>query len=138
MLSHSSLSKHFWAEAASYSCYIINRSPHSSLDNKVPEEVWSKRQLDYSQIRIFGSPAYVHVREGKLDPRAKKCIFLGFTHGVKGFRLWCPEAKSKRIIHSRDVVFNEDSILSLKEHDTPMNSLTGNEKPHEIILKRKT
>ncbi|KAK3007026.1 hypothetical protein RJ639_016924 [Escallonia herrerae] len=32
------------------------------------------------QTRIFGCPAYAHVNDGKLEPRAKKCIFLGYEN----------------------------------------------------------
>ena len=37
MLNDSGLPKSFWAEAASTTCYIINRSPSTALDFKVPE-----------------------------------------------------------------------------------------------------
>jgi hypothetical protein len=29
------------------------------------------------------------VNDGKLKPRSKKCIFLDYADGVKGYRLWC-------------------------------------------------
>jgi len=32
----------------------------------------------YDSFRIFGYPAYYHVKEDKLDPRAKKRVFLEF------------------------------------------------------------
>nr|GEW03190.1 retrovirus-related Pol polyprotein from transposon TNT 1-94 [Tanacetum cinerariifolium] len=35
--------------------------------------------------KVFGCPVYVHVNEGKLVPRAVKCIFLGYSSGVKDF-----------------------------------------------------
>ena len=53
MLSHSTLGKEFWAEAASTACYLINRSPNRSLDCKIPEEVWSGNPVDYSNFRII-------------------------------------------------------------------------------------
>ncbi|KAK3020186.1 hypothetical protein RJ639_047130 [Escallonia herrerae] len=62
--------------------------------------------------QIFGCPAYAHVNDGKLEPRVKKCIFLGYANGVKGYRLWCPDSKSSRFLISRDVTFDESSMLS--------------------------
>ncbi|KAG6395494.1 hypothetical protein SASPL_146139 [Salvia splendens] len=75
------------------------------------KEVWSgKPATDYDSLRIFGSIAYYHVTESKLDPRAKKALFMGFSAGVKGYRLWCLE--SKKTIVSRDVTFDESSMLN--------------------------
>ncbi|KAM1465608.1 hypothetical protein ACFXTO_045089 [Malus domestica] len=110
MLSQSDLSKSFWAEAVNYACHIINRLPSAIVQGKTPMEVWTgKPSSDYDYIRIFGSPTYFHVTENKLDLRAKKVIFLGFSSGVKGYRLWCPEMK--RLVISRDVTFDEESMF---------------------------
>ena len=58
---------------------------------------------------MFGSTAYYHVKESKLDLRAKKALFMGVTSGVKGYRLWC--LSSKKIISRRDVTFDESAML---------------------------
>ena len=42
---------------------------------------------DYSQLKVFGCTAYAHVDNGKLEPRAVKCLFLGYSSGVKGYKL---------------------------------------------------
>ncbi|KAM1838444.1 hypothetical protein ACFX14_020106 [Malus domestica] len=114
MLSQSGLSKSFWAEAVNYACHIINRLPSAVVQGKTPMELWTgKTSSDYDYIRIFGSPAYFHVTENKLDARAKKAIFLGFSSGVKGYRLWCPEMK--KLVVSRDVTFDEESMFKDSE-----------------------
>lgn len=59
-------------------------------------------------MRVFGCATYAHIRQDKLQPRAKKCIFLGFPHGVKAYKLWCLEPGEARCIISRDVTFNEE------------------------------
>uniref|UniRef100_A0A2N9EIR8 CCHC-type domain-containing protein n=1 Tax=Fagus sylvatica TaxID=28930 RepID=A0A2N9EIR8_FAGSY len=105
------LPKIFWAEGVDMACYIINRSPRVALDGKVAEEVWTGQEIDYSFMRIFGCPAYVHISgedRSKLDPKSKKCIFLGFKKGVKGYKLWDPVAQ--KVVISRDVVFDEKSM----------------------------
>jgi len=71
--------------------------------------------VDYSTLRIFGCPAYSLVdsqKRNKLESKSKKCIFIEFTKGVKGFRLWDPEKRS--VFTSRDVVFDEESMLREK------------------------
>ena len=60
---------------------------------------------------MFGCPAYAHVKDDKLGPKAKKCIFLGYASGVKGYRLWCVDPKSPRFLTSKDVTFDESAML---------------------------
>ncbi|KAK3030317.1 hypothetical protein RJ639_039320 [Escallonia herrerae] len=104
MLSNVGLSKEFLTET-------INTAIHC----KTPEEVWSGKHANYENLRIFGCPTYADVNDGKLEPRAKKCIFLGYVSGVKGYRLWCPDSKSSRFLISSDVNFDESLMLSKKE-----------------------
>ncbi|KAL5822694.1 hypothetical protein ACOSQ3_020617 [Xanthoceras sorbifolium] len=55
-------------------------------------EVWfGKPATDYDSLHVFGSAAYYHITESKLDPRAKKATFMGIASGSKGYRLWCPK-----------------------------------------------
>ena len=113
MLSHYGLVKEFWVEAASTACYLINRSPNGALDGCIPEELWSCNLVDYSNLRIFGCPVYSHVNEGKLEPRVKKCLFLGYGLGVKGHRFYDPD--SYKTFHSHNVTFNENVMLSSRK-----------------------
>ena len=68
------LAKNFWADAVSMACFLINRSPRVALDGKVAEEVWTGNAVDYSNLRVFGCPAYVHVsseERSKLDAKSR-------------------------------------------------------------------
>jgi transposase InsO family protein len=87
MLSNLGLDRRFWAEVASTACYLINCSPYITLSKKTPIEVWSSSPVDYSQLRVFGCTAYAHVDNGKLEPRAVKCIFLRYQPSVNGYKL---------------------------------------------------
>jgi hypothetical protein len=113
MLSGARLGQEFWAEAVGTSCYLVNRSPSSTLDDKTPHEVWSGKKPSLQHLRVFGCDAYVHVpkeNRSKLDKKAEKCIFIGYKDGVKGYKLWNPETKKN--VYSRDVVFREVKDVS--------------------------
>ncbi|GJR43097.1 kinase-like domain, phloem protein 2-like protein [Tanacetum coccineum] len=112
LLLNARLDRSFWAEALNTTCYLINRSPATAIDCKTPIEVWSGKPADYSKLCVFGYHAYYHVSEGKLDPRGEKGIFMGYYVGVKGYRIWSPE---RRVILSRDVIFDEDYLFCVKQ-----------------------
>ncbi|XP_015087072.1 uncharacterized protein LOC107030220 [Solanum pennellii] len=76
MLLQANMSKEFWAEAVHNASHIANRSPASPIHVKILNEVWSGELSNYSYLRIFGCPSYYHINEGKLEPRAKKVIFV--------------------------------------------------------------
>ena len=57
------LLKEFWTEATNMAVYVINRSPGTAIDLQIPEEKWTSRKVDYSDLRTFGCLAYVHVQK---------------------------------------------------------------------------
>ena len=83
------MTKVFWAEAVHTISHIVNRSPPSSIDFKTLNVVLSGETSNYTYLQIFGCPAYYHVNEGKLEPRATKAIFVEYVDGVKGYKLCC-------------------------------------------------
>nr|GEV49489.1 retrovirus-related Pol polyprotein from transposon TNT 1-94 [Tanacetum cinerariifolium] len=82
--------------------------------------------VDYSNLRVFGCPVYVHVNKGKLVPRAVKCVFLGYGSGVKGYHVWCPNLKYRKIIHSKDVSSYEDVIINSGKDFMPPHNVDNN------------
>lgn len=135
MLSESGMEERLWAEAASTAVYLINRSPNSSVNFRLPEEIWSGVKPDLSNLKRFGCTAYVHVRQSKTSPRAVKGSFVGFPQGTKGFRIWLPEEEKCTI--SRNVIFNEDEMFrDLK--DTVQESREQDEEAPGKKVKRVT
>ncbi|KAH9735931.1 hypothetical protein KPL71_017911 [Citrus sinensis] len=104
-------------EAAKTACYIVNRSPSTAIGLKTAIEMWTGKPADYSYLHAFGCPVsvmYNAQERTKLDPKSRRCIFLGYADGVKGYRLWDPTAH--KIVISRDVIFIEDQ-LQMKDGD---------------------
>lgn len=107
--------KCLWAEAVNTAVYIKNRSPAAGLqDNKTPYEIWTGRKPELNHLRIFGSPAMVHIpkeKRRKWDKKAKKMYLVGYSENIKGYRLYDPI--SRDVIVARDVVVMENTDNSL-------------------------
>ena len=92
MLSIVNLSNAFWGEALQTAVHIINRSPHNSLKDGIPEDIWSSKSASFDRLHIFGCEAFMHVRQelrNKLDAKSIKCVFLGYNaEGEMGYRIW--------------------------------------------------
>ncbi|GJQ66394.1 hypothetical protein Trydic_g8497 [Trypoxylus dichotomus] len=50
MLLDANSEKAYWAEAVNMAVYIINRSPTGSLNEKTPEEAWTGKKADLSEM----------------------------------------------------------------------------------------
>ena len=59
-------------------------------------------------MRVFGAKGYAHIAKPKrlkLDKKAFRCMFLGYSHGVKGYRVW--NFESDRLEITRSVILHE-------------------------------
>ena len=102
--------KRFWSHAVLAATYLINRLPSRVIEFKSPLEKLKGRKIDLSHLKTFGCVCYVHIQSthrGKLDPRAAKCVFLGYSSTQKGYKCYNPV--TKKVIVSRDVEFEEST-----------------------------
>ncbi|XP_078180398.1 uncharacterized protein LOC144574327 [Carex rostrata] len=82
--------------------------PSRVLEWKSPFEVWQGKNGDILPLRTFGCICFVQDRRpnvGKLDPKAVKCVFVGYSVTQKGYMCWSPI--EKRLFVSLDVTFRE-------------------------------
>jgi hypothetical protein len=104
-------------------CYLVNKSPSSVLDDKTPQEVWTGKEPSLTHLKVFGCDAYVHVpkeNKSKVDKKDEKCIFIGYKYGLKGYKLW--NLETKKVVYSRDVVFREmKDVLNKKSYQVRKN-----------------
>ncbi len=108
MLNEKNLPNYFWVQAVATPVYIMNRTPTTAVHGMTPEEKFTGKKPDVSHFRVFGCIAYVHVpneKRSKLDPKAEKCIFIGYSLEQKGYRCFNPSIRKLQV--SRDVMFDE-------------------------------
>ena len=114
MLVDAKLPHKFWAEALSTAVYLRNRSPTKAVEDKTPYEALTGNKPDVKHLRVFGCIAYANVPKDerkKLDSKSKRCILLGYGSETKGYRLY--DVEKGKVLHSRDVIFNESSRLKI-------------------------
>jgi hypothetical protein len=86
----------------------MNQTPTTVVHGMTPEEKFIGKILDVSHVIVFGCIAYVHVPDenrSKLDPRAEKYIFIGYSLEQKRYR--CFNLSTRKLQVSKDVVFDE-------------------------------
>jgi transposase InsO family protein len=134
MMHNANLPYTFWAEAIYTATYIRNQCISKTFDNKsiTPEELWTGHKPSVRHLRTFGCDAYalINTYQHKLEPKAEKLTFVGYSIESKAYRLWNP--KTRKIVISRNVKFNENSISQshLTKIETPIE--TEIETPIEI------
>ena len=105
--------KYLWGEAILTATYLINRMPTRILNFKTPLQVFTNcnpifRLSSTLPLKIFGCTTFVHIHDhnrGKLDPRARKCVFVGYAPTQKGYK--CFDPISKKLFVTMDVTFFE-------------------------------
>ncbi|KAK4399009.1 Tricyclene synthase Oc15, chloroplastic [Sesamum angolense] len=89
-----------------------------------PLEAWSGKKPSAKHLRVFGSICYVHIpteKRHKLEEKTEKGIFLGYSTQSKGYRIY--NLKTKKLIISRDVEFDEDAMWNWDEEKVERQSV---------------
>ncbi|KAL0393153.1 UNVERIFIED_CONTAM: Retrovirus-related Pol polyprotein from transposon RE2 [Sesamum radiatum] len=95
-----------------------------AVQNMTPIEAWSGKKPSAKHLRVFGSICYVHIpteKRHKLEEKTEKGIFLGYSTQSKGYRIY--NLKTKKLIISRDVEFDEDAMWNWDEEKVERQSV---------------
>jgi hypothetical protein len=113
LLFSSKVPNYLWGDAVLTAAYLINRMPSKVLNFQTPINTFkeclpSTRFSTDLTLKIFGCTAFVHEHKnvGKLEPRAIKCVFVGYSPTQKGYK--CFDPKNKKMFVTMDVTFFEN------------------------------
>ncbi|MCO5555990.1 hypothetical protein L7F22_009534 [Adiantum nelumboides] len=112
LMSENNMPPCYWAEATFTFVYTMNRTPTAAVHDMTPEEKFIGKKPNVSHFKVFGCIAYVHVPDElriTLEPKAEKCVFIGYFVDQKGYKCYNPITRQVRV--SRDVVFDEMATL---------------------------
>ena len=113
MMFYMNLPKYLWGDVLTTS-YLINRMPSKVLQYITPLEslkfFFPESRINSDlPLKIFGCIAYVHTpkkSQSKLDPRAEKCVFVGYAPNKKGYKFFNP--LTHKFYVTMDATFLED------------------------------
>ncbi|GJS03672.1 retrotransposon protein, putative, ty1-copia subclass [Tanacetum coccineum] len=112
MMSQTTLPKSFWDYALESAARILNMVPTKKVE-KTPYKVWHGQALKLSYLKVWGCMALVKcdtlTKPDKLEPRAFKCIFVGYLKKTMGYSFYYPP-KNKVFVARSDEFFKNDII----------------------------
>jgi Reverse transcriptase (RNA-dependent DNA polymerase)/gag-polypeptide of LTR copia-type/GAG-pre-integrase domain len=122
-MTHASLPLHFWDYIFESVVFVINRLPSKVIEYQSPFEKLFKTKPDYNMLQVLGCSCYPLLRpynSHKLENRAERCLFLGYSNNYKGY--YCLNLHTNRLYISRHVVFDESSFPCADKEYTNISS----------------
>jgi hypothetical protein len=93
LMANKSMPHHYWAKAVATAIYIMNKIPIATMHGMTIEDKYSGKKPDLSHLKMFGCIPYIHLPNElwiKLDLKAEKCVFIGYSLKQKGYRCYKP------------------------------------------------
>ncbi|XP_074318206.1 uncharacterized protein LOC141655000 [Silene latifolia] len=115
----------FWGDCILTATYLINLMPSPVIDNNTPFKLIFGTEPVYDNLRVYGCVCYATMPptfSDKFGNRARKCIFIGYPHNQKGYRLY--DVQLHKVFVSRDVVFKEQEFYYTNQQSEDMNIST--------------
>ncbi|GJV85198.1 retrovirus-related pol polyprotein from transposon TNT 1-94 [Tanacetum coccineum] len=113
----------------------IDKFDGHDLGFRIPEEEWQGKEVSLAHLRVFGCDSYVKVKDvarDKLDAKYVKCTFIGYGSDEMGYHFW--DSKGHKVVRSRDVTFNEDSLYGAKAVTDSSNLTKPIQKSQEVLV----
>ncbi|GKB27442.1 retrotransposon protein, putative, ty1-copia subclass [Tanacetum coccineum] len=112
MMSQTTLPKSFWDYALETAARILNMVPTKKVE-KTPYEVWHGQAPKLSYLKVWGCEALVKrdtlTKPDKLEPRAFKCIFVGYPKETMGYSFYYPP--ENKVFVARNAEFFENKVI---------------------------
>ncbi|GKE47572.1 retrovirus-related pol polyprotein from transposon TNT 1-94 [Tanacetum coccineum] len=100
---HAGLPKMFWEDSVTTAAYLINHGPSVPLGFRILKEEWQGKEVSLAHLRVFRYDSYVK------------------------------DSKSHKVVQSRDVTFNEDSLYGAKAVTDSSNLTKPNQKDQVVL-----
>lgn len=97
---------------------ILNlKSSFELLFNSIP---------NYNTLKVFGCVCYAYnmdITRDRLSPRARKCVFISYPFGQKGYKVY--DLITHKCFITRDVIFREEIFPYQSSHQSSSSNLTS-------------
>lgn len=131
--------KQFQGECIIAATHIVNKLPMANLNWKNPFEMLYGQAPNIKDLITVDYLCYATKigETDKFEPRAWKCVLLGYTFGFNGYELY--DLQSTKVFHSRYVIFKEQVFLlresfTVHQHLTMRHPLFGPIQLHQVQL----
>ena len=112
----SKLSLSYWTDCILTTTHLINHTPSSILNNQTLYHLSFQKPPTYNYFKVFGCLCFASTitsNRDKFQPRAIKCIFLGYPPRIKGYKVI--NLSTLKTFVYQNVVFHESIFPSIPD-----------------------